>query len=258
MKYLIEYVGGLWRATRHAFERRDLMHTIILSLVALAVAYLSALGIAVATPHGEVWQWTTGLWIVFQFVFIAPFLLWVEQTKKVEKYEADAIPKLTVSEPIETVEPKGTIGKAFRTWRLKITNISSVTVKGCYAKKKSFINKDGHQSDIIGIRFKWGGDHPARLFDFSYTQSFDIPPGAHEYVDIACMDETADKSPTVYMLYAISGGGCASIRNAISTVVFPHKLILEVCAENLNVPIEAIYKLYINDTGLFRMDLVNS
>jgi hypothetical protein len=168
---LIKYCAGLWAQAHRAFERHEVMRTLVLALVSLGIAYLTALGIHAQLPNiGDVWHWAAGLWVVLLFIFIAPFRLWSDAQDKLEVYEETAKPKLEISDPIESVEPKGTVGKAFRTWRLKITNISTVMVKGCYAKKKSFINKNGHQSDIIGIRFKMSTDHPKNLQTYIYIQ----------------------------------------------------------------------------------------
>ena len=232
------------------------MRTLILGLVAFGFAYLTALGVRLEVPHtAELWEWTVGLWVIFLFIFIAPFRLWLSEIQKVEAFEEAARPKLEISPPIESIEPKGQKGKAFRTWRLKITNASTVVVKNCYAKKKSFINNRGQQSDIIGMRFKWGGDYPKFLQanPYEYKQSFDISPRGHEYVDIACMSETEDNA-SVVMLYAIPGAGASEVRNCISPVVFPHRLIVEVCADNLIVPLEITYDLSVTQEELLRMD----
>lgn len=254
MKYLIESVGGLWLVTTHAFERRDLMHTIILALVALVVAYLAALGITVAIPHGEVWQWTTGLWVVFQFVFIAPFLLWREQTRKVEQHEEAARPKLSLSDPFCVVEPKGATGidAKCREWRLRVKNESTTIISNCYVKQISLVNKDGHESDIVGIHFKLNTDQPKIIPSYEHRQSFDLPPGGHEVICIA--GTNANVPQWIIFLYAVHGVGGEGIRNAISPAVFPHTLTIEVCADNISKPIEQKYLLSVDDDGICNME----
>jgi hypothetical protein len=71
------------------------------------------------------------------------------------------------------------------------------------------------------------------------------------------MDERDGATPKVFMLYAIAGAGNGFAKNAISQEVFPHRLVVEVFAENCVKPVENTYDLSIKD-GLLRMERVCS
>lgn len=261
MNDVSRYVLDLWRVSQRAFERRELMSTIITSLVALIVAYLTALQIKIAVPHGELWEWVVGLWIIFQFIFIAPFRLYQEQRRKLDEYDEEARPKVSVSAPIETVEPKGATGKdvASGEFRLRVNNCSTTLIKNCYVKQASLLNKNGHESDILGIHFKLNTDQPVIIQSYEHQQSFDLPPYGHEIVSICGTNRTIDNSQqTVIMLYAIQGVGGQGIRNAIPRSFFPHTLTVQVCADNLARPVEIKYRLFFKDDGAFKMEKVHT
>lgn len=262
MKRLAQYFAGLGRITAHRVDRGERMRTILLAVAALVVAYLAALQIKVALPHrGDTWAWTAGLWIVFQFIFIAPYLLWMEAQKKVEHFEEEARPKLFVSDPIAIVEPKGSAGEDVhsREYRLRITNKSTSVVRGCYVKMASLVNANGHESDVLNIRFKRSIDQPLVIQGFDHPQSFDLPPQSDEIVSICGTNKNVDPSAQlVIMLYAIHGAGGAGIRNAIPRQLFPHILALEIGAENLVHPVRRRYRLSFDSEGIFRMEKIES
>ena len=256
MKRVAKYVYEILKMSVDVWERSEIAGTLIAAVGALVVALLGAWGISIklAFDAGHYWQWALGLWFVVLFVFVTPFRLWHAEKTKLEAFEEAARPKVEISDPIEITDPKGAHGKAFRTWRLKLTNVSMVVVKNCYAKQKSFINKRGDESANVGIRFKMSTDQPKYLASYEYRQSFDLAPGAHEYVDIACMNEIDGAIPMVFMLYAIPGAGEGVVKNAIPQEFFPHRLIVEVCAEDIVKPIERNYVLHISNAGLLKMD----
>jgi hypothetical protein len=231
-------------------------HSITIATFGLALISVTGIKLTINPQLGYFWQWTLGLWFLVLFVIVTPFRVWLAEKITVEAYEDAARPKISISDPIEIVNPKGAEGKAFRTWRLTITNVSTAVVKNCYAKKKSFINSRGQESDSLGLRFKFSTDNPRELQNYNYRQACDLNPNDREYVDIACMDERDGPTPNVFMLYAIPGGGSGFAKNAISQEVFPHRLVVEVSAENCVRPVEVTYDLYIKD-GLLRMERVS-
>lgn len=230
----------------------------VLAMVSLVIAYLAAVGTHSQIPHiGEIWQWAVGLWIVFLFFVIAPFRLWSETTEKLEAYEEAERPKLSVSDPIELVEPKGAAGKnvTAREWRLRISNNSTSVMKNCFVKKTSLVNVHGHESDSIGIRFKLNTDQPHFIQSYEHKQSFDLSPGSDELVCICGTNVNVDKDhQTVIMLYAIQGVGGQGIRNAIPKHFFPHILRIQICADNLVHPIEKKYRLFFDSENAFKME----
>jgi hypothetical protein len=92
---LAQYFVGLWRQSLHAFERGELTRTLVLALIAFGVSYLTALGVRLEAPHiGDLWEWTFGLWVIFLFVFIAPFRLWLAEKTRADELEETLKPKL--------------------------------------------------------------------------------------------------------------------------------------------------------------------
>lgn len=255
---LTEYACGLSRQSLHAFERGELMRTFILALIALGAAYLAALGLNPRTPRvGDLWEWIVGLWVIFLFVFVAPFRLWLAEKEKVDAFEDTARPKLSLSDPICVVDPKGSIGGSVksREWRLRVKNESTALIKNCYIKQKGLINKDGHESDIVGIHFKLNTDQPAIIQSYEHRQSFDLPPGGNEVVCIAGTNTNVPQM--IIMLYAVHGVGGQGIRNAIPPALFPHTLTIEVCADNISKPIEKKYFLSVDSDGIFTMETMH-
>lgn len=257
MNRVAQYIREILRMSIDVWGRSQIAGTLIAAIATFALALIGVAGIKLTIDPqlGYFWEWTLGLWFLVLFVIVTPFRVWLAEKIKVEAFEDAARPRISISDPIEVVEPKGAEGKAFRTWRLKITNVSTAVVKNCYAKKKSFIDNRRQESDSPGLRFKFSTDNPRELQNYNYKQACDLNPNDHEYVDIACMDERGDPTPKVFMLYAIPGGGSGFAKNAISQEVFPHRLVVEVSAENCAKPVEVIYDLSIKD-GLLRMERV--
>ena len=251
-----QYLAGLGARSLHAFERAELMRTVVLALVALAIAYLGALGVHATFPGlGEMWEWVLGLWVVLLFIVIAPYHLWLDVQTKLEVHEEAARPKIVVSDPILTIEPKGAAegDEVGREYRLRISNHSTALIENCYVKQASLVNKNGHESDVLGIHFKINTDQPHIIQSYEHRQSFDLPPGGHEIVSI-CGTTKSLPGVNVIMLYAIHGVGGQGIRNAIPRNFFPHILTAQVCADNLVHPVEIKYRLFFDDAGVFRME----
>lgn len=223
------------------------------SAIAWLLLLTSALGVGlVSRDLLDPWTPVIPSALIFLLLFVySPYRVWVEQRDKVERFERDAVPKVVVTH-YEHTEPKGAQGIAFRTWRVRIKNISTTPVRNCTVTKKSLINKLSHQSSILGISFKLTTDQPRRLQQFPYQQSFDLRPGTERDVDIAAKDEWDTVDPRVFMLYAIPGGSDAQIANSIADRAFPHTLIIEISADNIMKPEQRTYELSI-DAGRLRM-----
>lgn len=251
------YMGAIMSISLKFWEHGDIMGNVANALTVLAVATFTILGLVpdINPDIKHKLEVISGLWFVVLIVFVAPYRLWVLQKEKVKAFEEAARPKLTVSDPFDTVEPKGATGKAIREWRLKVTNESTSVIKNCYLKMKSFVNVSGHESDSIGIHFKLSTDQPLVIQSYEHRQTFDIPPGGHEIISIIGLNENQNMA-MVIMLYAMHGAGGGAIRNGIPRNLFPHILVIQVCAENIVNPIEVTYKLHINHDGVLRMDRI--
>jgi len=201
-----------------------------------------------------------GLLIIYWLVnfLAAPYKIFIEQKSKLNEYEEAMVPKLEISEPVDVVEPKSATGKAFRTWRIIVTNNSATTIKRCCVKKKGLINKSGYLSEIPGLTFKLTTDQPKLLSDYEYQKEFDLLPKNSESIDIACLDENdTSTNARVWMLYAIPNANKSAVRAGLPLNEFPHILTIEISAENVFEPMGISYKLDINDSGLLRMDRIS-
>jgi hypothetical protein len=251
-----QYVRGVLKAGVNVWERGETLTTIMAAAAAGGLAGLGTIGLGFVLPDLHNWPvLLAAFWIVLLFAVIAPYRLWAAERVTVEAFLEAAKPKIEIFTPHCVTDPKSAPGRAFRTWRIQIANTSTSPVRNCYAKKISFINAEGQQSDSLGMRFKLNTDQPKLIQEFEYKQSFDLAPGGHEFVDIACLDERQGAAALVFMLYAIPGGGATAVRNGIAQEAFPHALIVQVCADDLAHPIECKYRLAIDSLGRLRMDL---
>ena len=83
-------------------------------------------------------------------------------------------------------------------------------------------------------------------------QSFDLNPGTSQLIDIAVMPENAE-TPRVWFYYAQPGEGKSERNLGVPLERFPHRLTVEVSAENIFVPVIAAYELSIDSLGRLRM-----
>lgn len=95
---LFKYVFALFRISKHAFERGELMRSLVVAIFALIAAYLAAIGIHAKLPNiFEVWEWVVGLWVIFIFVLVAPFILWTEDQEKIKELSKELAPGIELS-----------------------------------------------------------------------------------------------------------------------------------------------------------------
>jgi hypothetical protein len=234
---LSKYVRELCRVSGVAFEGAQSREAVLSALFSLFIAVLSAHGLSLVAQF-PAWANTgtliAGLFLVTHFVFVAPFRLWRLERARADSLEETKTPKVTLEGPRFVVEPKGAEGPAVREWRLKVRNISASVVRNCSAKKKSFVNAQGQQSDSINACFMLSRE---RGRPSGHHEYFDIPPGGEEEISIATWNERDPREP-VCMHYATPG-----IRNLIPLTRFPHDLTIAVYAENLAEPVSRHFEI---------------
>jgi hypothetical protein len=247
LKYVKLWIG----MTVHLFAKGE---EVSITFQAFNVLVLLLAGFALVDPQ-HVHHYLTnaaGWYVLFLMIIYVPYRLWAKEHDAAREREAAEIPRVSI-EPYEQTDPHGAIGRAFRTVRLWVRNETGIPVRNCEVRMRSFVNNLGHESKNLGMRFKLTSDQPAQLQEFNYTLSFNLHPHGQESIDIAAMDEREAANPRVFMLYAMPGGGGTAVTNAIATRVFPHRLVVEVSAENLPAPVRFKCDLSIDNIGRLRM-----
>lgn len=233
------------------------MGNLVSAIVQFGVPIFGGAAIAATLfPNADarhIWECILGGWFVFLIFVVSPYRLWVEDRKIISGFEEAGRPKIIVSDPLQITEPKGVpLDRVanHRTWQLRITNNSASPIKNCYVKMKSLRNGQGYESANNGMRFKLSTDRPALMTHFNYRQTFDLPPGGHEDVEIIALSEAQGAHPLAHMLYAIPGGGANSVNFQIPQAAFPHDLSVQVCADEI-MPMEISYTLKISNRILY-------
>ncbi len=164
------------------------MRTIILALIALAFAFLAALGINLKlTKSGEMWEWTIGLWVIFLFVFISPFRLWLAEKEKIEEFEEAARPKIRLE-----FDPKNS-GCAHKTL-LGDTN-NALFIRALPICESSVTNCVGYLRGVFKLsNDKWEATEFDERLDLTWANRGNANPitiqnGVPQYLDIFCIPE---------------------------------------------------------------------
>src|SRR3989442_9087871 len=101
MERITQYLRALLRVSAKSYESGELVESILTALLGLCLVVLTAWGVIINSEVGHIAAWIGGVGFVLLFVFVAPFRLWLAETKKVEVFETAAKPKLVISDPIE-------------------------------------------------------------------------------------------------------------------------------------------------------------
>jgi hypothetical protein len=182
-------------------------------------------------------------------VFLAAFLAWREEYRKVINFTARLAPKVKVTTSSH-LEPKEAIN-GFRTVRVVVENVSESVLKGCRVREKMFINVFDHASGMQR-HFRLGEETYADMANHTYKQTFDLQGrGSTEITDIASLDETKDDSRVV-MLYATTR--TSHTLNAIVRECFPHRLTISITSDDMLIAEERTYDLRITDSGILELN----
>jgi len=194
---------------------------------------------------------TVGLMLVVFLICLAVLLIF-----RIINLEKQLDLNIEVNGPFVWTEPKDAIKKnekAFRTYRLKITNTSSALVQNCQIKLIEMFNINNKPTREDGMAFKLKTDNPQDLLNTPYIQKFDIAPGGHEDIDIIKFDERHAKPTHIVMCYALKGHSDHNVGNAVPVAVCPHTMLVRVTAANCPRSIEKRLKFWVED-GFLRME----
>lgn len=254
---LLGYLKALVRVSLPWLERGDLSMNVVQAIVVLLGSVVGAVGLPDVTNWGVPASTATGALGAYfvVVVFIAPYRLWKQDRKAIDDFEAERVPKIAISEPIELREPKGTppSRRSAKTYRLRIKNNSTSRIIGCKAVKTSFVNRFGEQDDSLMVHFRVSTEN-ALLSSHDFQQQFDIDANSEIFIDVAFCQEADVDSVNVIMLYAKRK--TAEYRDQIPSRFFPHILQISFSAENIIISIVKNYRLYITREGFFRMEEV--
>ncbi len=242
-----------------AWERPDMMGSAVAAATALAVALLGLIGVKVSLDPNvhSYWLWGTGTWLFALLIIITPFRIWLRERLEVEKHLKAAEPKVSISTPLQRTDPKEVKGKCFRTWSLKIENISTTALTGCVLKQTHLVNARGADSDSNGLHFKLSTEKPVAIANFTYHESFELNPKTSKTLDIACLNEWTVDDPNcrVWMYYAPREAARAEIKAGLPFDKFPHRLTVEFSAAQLVVPVTVTVDLILHN-GMLKMERV--
>lgn len=181
-------------------------------------------------------------------VIVPPFF------KRIRQLEDAIEPKISVQGPIVFTMPKGASGRARRTYRLSLTNTSATLVTNVQARLIRMVNRDGVESKEANRPFKRSLEDPPSILNASLSQSFNLPPGASEEVDIVEYDETS-QGPHIRMCYALQGAKDANVYVAVPVAVCPHTLRIGVYGDN-TFPVFVEFSFFVDHDGILRFERV--
>lgn len=207
-------------------------------------AYLSGMGITVLPELHEL-----TLTIVVGLGILA-FSFW----RRLVYLEDKFIPKIKMHEPFFWTEPKNAPGKALRTYRLRIENLSVEAIKHCQVKLIDMVNKDNGSTRESGKPFKLSIENPPDILNTSLTQSFNISPMDKIDVDIVQFNETKPDTH-IRMCYATQGPTDLNVGSGIPVVMCPHNLTIRAIAEN-SMPVDRQFKFYVDENGILQFEVV--
>ena len=103
-------------------------------------------------------------------------------------------PRIKMDGPFIWTMPKNATEQALRTYRVRMTNISSEVLRGCRVRLVEMRNVNGEPSKEHGRHFRLSTDDPPDILNTPHTQTFDIPPKDYVDIDIAQLDERTPNS----------------------------------------------------------------
>lgn len=168
-------------------------------------------------------------------------------------------PNIAILKIYDWTSPKLAKGKAIRTYRLRIKNISGETVRKCQVKMTAMINRVGEPTFYADLCFKLSTEEPdwAEYHQTYFNQFVDIFPNDHVDFDLIRLDERVDGATHILMCYALRAQLDKSVGNAVPIERCPHILSLRVVAENCPTPLELSSTFYVDTTGLLKMEVTD-
>lgn len=175
--------------------------------------------------------------IVVGFPFLVMFVaLWMYATRL-------GIPKIKLEGPFVATIPKGSNGRATRTYYVRIMNPSGVQVRDCAVKLARMVNRDGTETKEQNRPFKSHLENPNDILNANLTRSFDINPGDVLELDVVQYNEI-NPSPHIRMCYARQGHNDMNVWDAVPVSVCPHVITLRATAAN-SAAVERTFQFWI-------------
>lgn len=207
-------------------------------------AYLSGMEITVLPElHGLTLAIIVGLGILV-------FWFW----RRLVYLEDKLVPKIKVHDPFYWTEPKNAQGKALRTYRLRIENLSGELIRNCQVKLIDMVNKDNGSTREIGKPFKLSLENPPDILNAPLIQSFNISPMDKIDVDIVQFNETKPDTH-IRMCFATQGSKDLNVGSGIPLVMCPHNLTIRAIAEN-SMLVDRKFKFYVDGNGILQFEVV--
>lgn len=204
----------------------------------------------------ELLPWTGWLWASFT---LALFVMLIVIARRAYDLDADRIPKVTLSLPQEHLSPwqRAQEGhKVSRHFYLTVTNNSSGKIENCSIQEAEFVNNRSHIAPVSGRHFRLRREQQANTEHHAYTKTFDLRGmGDSVEIDVCSLDEGKPGSDVI-MYYATVP--TEHYMNSIPRSLFPHFLTIRVTADNMPIPIEPTYRIFVKPNGDLGMELIDA
>jgi hypothetical protein len=205
--------------------------------------------VGAVSAAGAVFAVTWLLAFIYRF-FEAAAGLYYEQKKLADALAFEFQPKVRITGPDILTHPKGALGRAVRTIRIRVENESAQPLKKCSIREVEFVNRFGQRSGMQRY-FRLAEESYADMSAHSFGKTFDLRgKGESQLIDIAYLDETEEDS-RVIMLYATQP--TSPTPNAITRDCFPHMLTVSFTADDVSFPEKRVFRISISDSGLLEM-----
>ena len=193
-------------------------------------------------------------WILGLTVFLGFATIWLLEysVKLRNQIKALTEPKIKIHDPFYWTEPKNALGKALRTYRLRISNLSGELIKHCQVKLIDMVNKNNEPTREGGLSFKLSIENPPAVLNAPLTQSFNIAPFDSKVVDIVRFNETKPDIH-IHLCYATQGPIDLNVYTEVPVGLCPHNLTIRAIAEN-SMPVDRQFKFYVDEHGILQFE----
>jgi len=163
-----------------------------------------------------------------------------------QKVEAGLTIYYQKAAPYEVTEPAGATGHAFRYQRLKIKNITNTTLDNCIVKLEEMRRSDGVIFNTAFLPVGLITQH--QRLQGRTGGLFKLRAGEEKYVEIAYLDE-ANPNSEIGLQYET---------NQYPNSVPRNNYILRIKVYGSNQPLEAFFRLYVDEDGYLRLNKYES
>ena len=106
------YVADCIKTAAYCWQRHEGVTVLVGAFLALVAAFLAVLGFQVQFDENAGLRWAAllGLWFVFLFIFVAPYLVWKRDRRTIDGLENERKAKLEVSVEIDEITGQRRMG----------------------------------------------------------------------------------------------------------------------------------------------------